>query len=146
MKAVKVWLVVGGGIAAVLLLAVAVVATTGGGDGRSATHSAPIRGASLPAPARAPAPEPAPSTSEPPQSLVPTSTSEPPASTAPTTGRPTSVTTTKPRAGVPVPPPGSADDAVRLVQDLNARLQQAAPAGGPQPVSRAEVQAAWTPS
>jgi hypothetical protein len=137
MKAVKVWLVVGGGIAAVLLAAVAVLAATGGGGGRSATHSLPIRSTSLPAPA----PAPSPATSEPPRSAVPT-TPQPPASTAPTTGPPTSVTTTKPRTGVPVPPPGSADDAVRLLQDLSGRLQQAAPASGPQPVTRAEVQAA----
>ena len=136
MKATKVWLVVGGATAAVLLLVVAVLAATGGGGGRSATHSLPIRSTSLPALS------PSPATSEAPRPAVPTSTPQPPASTAPTTGRPTSVTTTKPGTGVPVPPPGSADDAVRLLQDLNARLQQAAPASGPQPVTRAEVQAA----
>jgi hypothetical protein len=133
MRSVKLWITVGG-IAVALLIAGAVFAATGPGRGRSATKPVPARSTSLPTPSP-------PSTTAAP--AVPPSTSlAPPVAAAPTTGTPTTITASKPRTAVAVPAPASADDAARLLQDLNARLQQATPANGPQPMTRAEVQAA----
>lgn len=73
----------------------------------------------------------------------PTSSTPPASSTPQTTSAAPTTDAARPQARPPVPPPASASDAVGLLQGLNDRLAQAAQtADGPQPLTRAEVQAA----